>query len=186
MTKQKNKPSDNVSRLKKVVVVTGIFVSLFGGMFAAIVAIDNFKNYDSPYLFGFLFGIIGLVAGLLVANKLKSHIIINHKIQQNYSLFTIHIATGFIGLAMLLGQLTNTTFATKLKCDNYTLANKLFRKGGYNQIELNILVINVDGVYHRFITNPNYWQSVTVGQQVNVCIYKSKIGFDFIKLTNEK
>jgi len=185
MTRQKNNPFDNVSRLKKAVVVTGTFVSLFGGMFAAIVAIDNFKNYDSPYLFGFVFGTIGLLVGLLVANKLKSKIIINQKMQQNYDQLTIFIATGFIGIVMLLGQQANTFLSTKEKCDNYLVADKIFRKGGHRRAELNILVIDVDGVYHRFITNRNYWRTVSAGQQVNVCIYTSKMGFDFIKLTYE-
>ena len=49
MTKQKNTPFDNVSRLKKIVVVTGTFASLYGGMFSAIVAINNFK-YKSLYI----------------------------------------------------------------------------------------------------------------------------------------
>jgi hypothetical protein len=185
MTKQKSKSFDNVSRLKKVVVVTGIFVSLFGGIFAALVAIDNFKNYDSPYLFGFVFGTIGLLAGLLAASKLKSKIIINQKMQQDYIPLTILIVTGFIGIAMLLGQRANTLLSTKEKCDNYLVADKIFKEGGYRVAELNILEINVDGVHHRFKTKKKYWQTVTVGQQVNVCIYNSKIGFDFIKLTNE-
>jgi hypothetical protein len=185
MTKQKNKPFDNISRLKKVVVVTGIFVSMFGGMFAAIVAIDNFKNYENPYLFGFTFGTIGLLIGLFTAKKIKSKILINQKMQQNYSQLTIFIVTGFIGLVLLLGQNANTILSTKEKYDNYLVVDKVFRKGGYRRVELNILVLNIDGVYHRYITNPNYWQTVSVGQQINACIYKSTIGFDYLKLTNE-
>lgn len=185
MTKQKHKPFDNVSRQKKVIIVTGIFVSLFGGIFAAIVAIENFKNYDSPYLFGFTLGTIGLLAGLFVANKLKPNIIINQKMQQNYYQLKMFIATGFIGIAMLLGQQVNTLLSTKEKCDNYSITDKIFRKGGYRRAELNILVINVDGVSHRIITNPNYWQTVAVSQQINACIYNSKIGFDYLTLPQD-
>ena len=185
MTKHKNKPFDNVSRLKKVVVVTGIFVSLIGGILAAVFAIWNFQNYNSPYLFGFVFGTIGLLAGLFFANKLKTTIIINQKMQQNYYQLTIYIATGFIGIVMLLGQQANTLLSTKEKCDNYLITDKVFRKGGYRRADLNILVINVEGVAHRIITNPNYWQTVSVGQQINACIYSSIIGFDYLTLTNE-
>jgi len=185
MTKQKIKSFDNVSRLKKIIVVTGIFVSLFGGMFMAIVAIDNFKNYDKPYLFGFIFGTIGLLTGLFIARKIKPSILINQKMQQNYSQLTIFILTGFIGLFLLIGQKANTILSNKEKCNNYAVVDKIFRKGGYRRVELNILVINVDGVYHRYITNRNYWQTISTGQQIDVCIYKSVIGFDYLKLTNE-
>ena len=185
MMNQKNKPFDNVSRQKKLIVVTGIFVSLFGGMFAAIVAIDNFKNYDNPYLFGFVFGTIGLLTGLFIARKIKSAILINQKMQQNYSQLTIFILTGFIGLFLLLGQNANTILSNKEKCDNYSVVDKIFRKGGYKRAELNILVINIDGVYHKYITKPNYWQTISTGQQIEVCIYKSIIRFDYLKLTNE-
>jgi hypothetical protein len=186
MTKQKYNPFDNVSILKKVIVVTGIFVSLFGGMFASIVAIDNFKNYDKPYLFGFTFGTIGLLTGLITAKRLKSKILINQKMQQNYSQLTIFILAGFIGLFLLLGQHANTILSTNDKCDNYSVVDKVFRKGGFRRVELNILVINVDGVYHRYITKSNYWQTISTGQQINACIYKSRIGFDYLKLTEEK
>ena len=105
--------------------------------------------------------------------------------QQNYSQLTIFILTGFIGLFLLIGQNANTILSNKVKCNNYTVVDKIFRKGGYRRVELNILVVNVDGVYHRYITNPNYWQTISTGQQIDVCIYKSIIGFDYLKLTNE-
>lgn len=185
MKKQKSKPFDNVSQQKKGIVLTGMFISLFGGMFAAIVAIDNFKNYDNPYLFSFVFGAIGLLTGLFIARKIKSSILINKQIQQNYTQLTIFIFTGFIGLFLLFGQKANTILSNKEKCDNYSVVDKIFRKGGYKTTELNILVINVDGVYHKYITNSSYWQTISTGQQIDVCIYKSVIGFDYIKLTNE-
>jgi uncharacterized protein YacL len=185
MTRQKNKSFDNVNRLKKVIVVIGILVTLFGGMLAAIVAIDNFKNYESPYLFGFVFGTIGLLIGLLIAIKLKQKIIINRQMQQNYYKAIMFIATGFMGMFMLLGQQANTIFSTKEKCDNYFVVDKIFRKSGHKQREINIIVINIDGVLHKINTNHNYWQTVPVGQQIMTCIYKSKIGFDYLSLPNE-
>jgi hypothetical protein len=185
MTKQKNKPFDNVNRQKKVIVVTGFFVSLFGGMFSSVVAIDNFKNYENPYLFGFTFGTIGLLTGFIIARKIKSKVLINQKTQQNYSILTIFILTGFIGLFLFLGQNVNKTLSSKDKCENYFVVDKIFRKEGYKQVELNIIVINIDGVNFKYITNSNYWQTISIGQQIEVCIYKSIIGFDFLKLTSE-
>ncbi|MBK6840042.1 MAG: hypothetical protein IPG90_18630 [Bacteroidetes bacterium] len=47
---------------------------LFGGMFATIVAVDNFKNYNSPYFFAFTCSTLGLVIGLIVARKLNLYL----------------------------------------------------------------------------------------------------------------
>ena len=54
-------------------------------------------------------------------------------------------------------------------------------KGGYKRIESNILVIEIDDELHRLITNPSIWQNVTVGEKVNLCLYKGILGFEFIK-----
>jgi hypothetical protein len=185
MNMQKKITFDNISPLKKVAVVLGIIFSLIGGMAAAVFAIVNFQNYFNPYLFGFLFGTIGLFVGLFTAIKLKSNILINQKMQENYSQVTIFIATGFVGIFLLLGQQVNTLLSTIEKCDNYPITGKVFRKGGYRRAELNILIINVDGVSHRVITKSNFWQRVSVGQQISACIYNSRIGFDYLTLTNE-
>jgi hypothetical protein len=169
--------------------VSGIFVSLFGGIFAAAVAIDNFKNYNNPYLFGFVFGTIGLLIGLFVAKKLKSEItkiVSNIKnMQQSYFYPTFAITSGCIGLLILFGEKLNTSLSTQEKCDNYFITEKIFSERASRRAELNVLVINVDGTYHRIITKQKYWQNVSVGEQINACNYKSKIGFDYIELTNE-
>jgi hypothetical protein len=183
MTKKQNES------FEKVVVVSGIFVSLFGGIFAAAVAIDNFKNYNNPYLFGFVFGTIGLLIGLFVAKKLKSEItkiVSNIKnMQQSYFYPTFAITSGCIGLLILFGEKLNTSLSTQEKCDNYFITEKIFSERASRRAELNVLVINVDGTYHRIITKQKYWQNVSVGEQINACNYKSKIGFDYIELTNE-
>ena len=182
----KKREIQNIIRLKKTTVVTGTLVSVFGGMFAAIVAIDNFRNYDTPYLFGLTFGFVGLLTGLYVATKIKSSIILNQTMKQNYSLLKLYFSFGFIGAAMLIGQYANHATSIKATCQNYTVVDKIFRKEGYKTVELNILVIDVDGTKKTYDTNRSYWKSVSIGDQINVCLYKSKIGFDFIELPNEK
>jgi hypothetical protein len=181
MTKTNTNMNPHISGRKKVAVVVGSFVSLFGGMLAAIVAIENFKNYNSPYLFGFVFGSIGLIIGILVASKLKSKIIISSAMRRDYSLFTILISTGFIGLSVLLAQITNSNFSNEERCDNFKVVEKFVTKGGYKRIESNILVIEIDDELHRLITNPSSWQNVTVGEKVNLCLYKGILGFEFVK-----
>jgi hypothetical protein len=186
MTKQKIKSFDNVSRLKKIIVVTGIFVSLFGGMFMAIIAIDNFKNYDNPYLFGFTFGTLGLLSGLLLARKIKPYVILNPKMLTNYSSLSIMFTIGFIGISMLGGQYFNTTTSTLYKCDTFIVLDKEFYKGGFRRPEKNILILNVEGVSKRLLCRQNFWQTISVGQTTNACIYKSPIGFDYLTLTVDK
>lgn len=165
--------------------MTGFFVSLFSGMFASIVSISKFENYFSPYLFGFTFGILGFIIGIYIAKRIKPHVILNPIMRSNYIQLTGMFSVGFIGCCMLLGFYLNNSTSTIEKCDNFDVVDKIYRKGGFRRVELNILVVNVDGENHRILCNPNYWQTISVGQQINVCVYKSKIGFDYLTLTNE-
>lgn len=186
MTKQTKSNLKKPSILKQVIVVTGLFASLFGGMFAAIVGIDNFKNYYNPYLFGFTFGTFGLITGLLVSRKIKPYVILNPKMHSNYSNLTIMFSVGFIGSSMLIGHYMNLKISTLHKCDTFAVMDKEFHKGGFRRPELNILIVNIEGENRRLLSRANYWQPITVGQQVNVCIYKSPIGFDFLTLPDNK
>jgi hypothetical protein len=183
MAKQKNDNYSNVSTLKKVVVIFGLFTSLFGGMFAAIVAVDNYKNYISPYSFTFLCGGIGLVAGLYVAKLIKPYVILNKIMLSNYYLLTIQFSVGFIGSFMLLGFYFNSAISSQVKCDEFSVVDTEYTKGGYRRTERNTLYVNIDGKIETFLCKRAYWQSINVGQKVNVCIYGSPIGFDNLVLT---
>jgi hypothetical protein len=186
LTKQTKYNSEKPSTLKQVVVVTGLFVFLFGGILAAIVGVDNFKNYDHPYLFGFTFGTLGLLAGLFVTIKIKPYVILNPKMLTNYSSLTIMFIVGFIGSFMLGGHYFNSTISTLYKCDTFIVIDKEFYKGGFRQPEKNILILSVEGVSKRLLCRQNYWQTISVGQTANACIYKSPIGFDYLTLTVDK
>lgn len=185
MNKKTTIEFENVTRLKKVAVVTCFFVSLVGGMFAGIVSISKFENYISPYLFGFTFGTLGFIIGIYVAKRIKQHVILNPIMRSNYSQLTGLFSVGFIGFCMLLGFYLNNSTSTIEKCDNFNVVDKIYHEGGFRRPELNILVVNVDGENRRILCNPNYWQTISVGQQIKVCVYKSKIGFDYLTLTNK-
>ncbi|NNV54735.1 hypothetical protein [Limnovirga soli] len=178
--------SKKPSILKQIIVITGLFVFLFGGMFATIIGFDNFKNYDSPYLFVFAFGTLGLVIGIMVAKKIKPYVILNPKMLNNYSNLTIMFSVGFIGGFILLGHHFNSTISTLYKCDTFSVIDKEFHKGGFRQPELNILILNVEGENKRLLCRQNYWQTVSIGQTVNACIYKSPIGLDYTNLPDNK
>ena len=73
----------------------------------------------------------------------------------------------------------------KEKCADYSIVEKTFIKKGHKTPELNILVIDVEGTHRKIITSPEYFRSVYKGKQINACIHKGRIGFDFLTLTND-
>ncbi|MBK6444504.1 MAG: hypothetical protein IPF81_04105 [Bacteroidetes bacterium] len=186
MSKQTKYNSKKPSLLKQLVVVIGLFVFLFGGMFATIVAVDNFKNYNSPYFFAFTCSTLGLVIGLIVARKIKPYIILNPKMLTNYSNLTIMFSIGFIGSFMLVGHYYNSTISNLYKCNTFTVIDKEFHKGGVKRPEKNILILNVEGTSIRLLCTKAYWQTISVGQTANACIYKSPLGFDYLTLPEDK
>lgn len=174
------------SQLKKTIVVTGLFVSLFGGLFASIVAVDNFRNYDSPYLFGLGVGSVGFVICLIVTRKIKSYVVLNKTMLANYFHITLMLSVGFVGVSLYCGQIINSSVSSLYKCDNFIGINKEYQKGGYRRIEKNVLIVDIDGKHKRLLCGSNYWNSVSSGQQVNICIYKSSVKFDYFDLPHDK
>ena len=154
MTGHRANKYENVTTLKKISVISGLFVFLFGGIFTAVIAISNFENYLHPYLFGFTFGTVGLLVGLYVSKKLKPHVILNPKMLSNYSLLSILFSVGFIGCFMLFGLFLNGSLSALEKCDNFIVVEKQFRKRGYRQAQLNILVANINGKNQRLLCKP--------------------------------
>lgn len=104
----------------------------------------------------------------------------------NYSQFLILISTGFIGLSMWLGQMINSQLSYFNRCDNFVVKGKEFHKGGYKIPETRILIFNIDGKTQRLHCGEKFWQSLSVGQPTKVCIYYSKIGFNYFILPNDK
>ncbi len=185
MTKKNNTNFENVSNLKKIIVVVSLFTILFGGMFSAIVAIHSFKNYNNPYIFGFTFGMIGLLIGIFIATKIKPYVLLNSIMQSNYSNFKFIFALGFIGHFLLVGFYLNDSLSTLNDCKRYIVINKEYRKGGRRQPELHVLILKIKGENCRLLSKPDYWKSILIGQEITVCDYKSRIGFDSKKLPND-
>lgn len=167
-------------------IVTGLFFSLFGGIVAAVVGVSYFENYNSPYLFGFITGTLGLIAGLWVTKKLKPYVVFNPKISESYSNLAILFSVGFIGAFMLAGQYLNSAMSTLVKCDRFAVTAKEFQKKGFRKPELYILILNVEGIEYKLICTHNYWRTISAGESVNACIYKSPVGFDYITLPDNR
>ena len=184
-TKQKKDKYSNVSTLKKILVVIGLFTFLFGGIFAAVIAVDNYKNYLHPYAFTFLFGAIGLTIGLYIAERIKQYVILNDTMLSNYYLLTIQFSVGFIGGFMLIGYYFNLGISTQTKCAEFTVVDTEYKKGGYKYAEQNLIYVDIDGKTEKFLCRREYWQSISISQKVKVCIYDSPIGFDNLVLVDD-
>jgi hypothetical protein len=176
----------NVSVLKKTIVLSIFFISSFGGVYAFIVTTFNIKNYYSPYLFSFIFGGFGLLVGLLVSSKIKPHVLLNPTMRDNYYSVSIIFSFGFIGCFMFFGQLLNSRISNLYKCDEFEVVDKEFHKGGTKRIEKRILIVEIENEYQRIHCFKKIWDSTTIGQKVNVCIYESPIGFDYLTLKDNK
>ncbi|MES2726806.1 MAG: hypothetical protein V4643_06865 [Bacteroidota bacterium] len=174
-----------LSKGKQVIIVTTFFISLFGGMFAAIVGADNFKNYNSPYLFAFTFGAMGLMVGLTIARKIKSFVVFNPVMLMNYSTLAIIFSIGFVGTFMLGGQILNSKISSQYKCDNFVVIDKEFQLG-YKRIKKYILVVNIETQTQRLLCREDYWDAITIGETTNICIFKSPIGFDYLTLADNQ
>lgn len=162
MTKQKKDKYSNVSILKKIVVIFIFFASLFGGMFAAIVAVDKYKNYLHPYGFTFLFGTIGFVLGLYIAKSIKTYVILNIKMFLNYSLLAFQFSVGFFGWFMFFGYYLNSNISTLTKCDEFTVVDTEHIEDGYRRPEFNILYVNIDGKIEPLHCSANYYNRVSL------------------------
>lgn len=185
MTQQRKSKYDKVTPLKKVLVFVGVFASIFGGMFMAIVAVWNYQNYLHPYIFSFTFGGIGLAIGLFIGRLIKPYVITSKTMLINYYRVTFMFSISFIGGSLLIGEYINSRISSITKCDDFTVVHKEYHKGGYKRPQFNILYIDIDGQVENLLCNPNYWQKISVGQKVNICIYKSPIGFDNLVLADD-
>lgn len=167
-------------------IVIAVILSIFIGMFGAIVGIDKIRNYYHPYLFGLIFGGIGVVIGVWFAKKVKRYIAVNTKTKQNYVTVILFIATGFFGVTLMLGSFLNQGLSEIDKCDRYQVINKYRQESRFRQPEINSLVVDLNGKSFRLVCSRDYWFRTSNGQEIDLCLHSSKLGFDFISITNDK
>ncbi|WP_163718746.1 CD20-like domain-containing protein [Mangrovibacterium lignilyticum] len=163
-----------------------VILSVFIGILTAVIGINKITNYDHPYWFGFVFGGFGLLVGILAAKRSKRYIAVNRRIKNDYPLAIFYISTGFIGIFLWVGTVMNQSLSQLDKCDNYTIIHKYRQESRSRSPEVNSLIITIDGEEHRLVCSRHYWFNTRIGQQINLCLYKSPIGFDYIVLTNDQ
>jgi len=173
---------------KLLFILTGVLfvMSPVLGIILSIVAILQFENYFKPYLFALIWGIIGLVIGYLISKRIKPFITkINKKIK-DYFQFSLFLMTFFIGLFWQIGVMTNSYFSKLEYTGNHVVINKTYRTGHGRQTSYYKLFFELNGELTNVRCNQNYWNSILIGERIKIEVYKSKLGFDFILLPDEK
>jgi len=168
-----------------ILIGLAVLASVFLGIFAAIVGINGIENYNHPYVFGLIFGILGLIIGIYIAKKTKPYIAVNNKLKRDFWLPTMFISVGFIGISLLVGSEINYRLSRIEKCDSFTIVGKYRSEYRYRSSEINTIVVNVNGKSQRLICSYDYWESVSVGQNIELCLYSSRLGFDFVKVIDD-
>jgi len=162
------------------------FISVFGGIITAIIGINKIENYYHPYLFGLIFGGLGLVVGLFTARKLKPIIAVNQRMKNDYYLPTSFISIGFFGLFLMSASIFNHKLSEIEYNKNFLVVNKYRQEYRYMQPEINSIVVKMNGDTRRLVSSYEFWIRTSIGQTINLCSYKSKLGFDFIKISDDK
>lgn len=167
-------------------IAIAMILSMIIGIITTVVGINMIENYYHPYWFSIIFGGLGLIVGFLIAKRFKPYIAVNPKIKSNYGMAILYISTGSLGVFLLFGSLINHRFSKIDKCENYIVIYKYRTESHYRQPEINSLIVNIDGESQRLICSRDYWFRTSIGQNIDLCLHKSKLGFDFITLTNDK
>lgn len=167
-------------------IVLMTFLSVFGGIITAIIGINKIENYYHPYLFGLIFGGFGLIVGLLTARKLKPIIAVNQRMKNDYYLPTSFISIGFFGLFLMSASIVNLNSSEIEYSEKFLVVNKYRQEYRYMQPEINSIVIQMDDNSRRLVCSHDFWIRTSIGNTINLNSYKSKLGFDFIKIRDDK
>lgn len=161
-------------------------LSVFGGIFTLIVGISNIQNYYHPYWFGFIFGGPGLAIGIWIALRFKPIIAVNQRMKNDYYLPIIFLSIGFLGLFLITGSFLNQRLSHIDNCDNFPVIAKYRQESRFRQPEINSLVVDINGESHRIICSRDYWYMTSIGDNIDLCLHTSQLGFGFISVTNDK
>ena len=167
-------------------IMIATFLSVMTGILTSIIGINKIQNYYHPYWFGLIFGGVGLLIGIWTALKIKPIIAVNHRMKNDYFLPIMYISVGFFGLFLMTGSFLNQSLSTIDKRDNFPVIDKYRQESRFRQPEINSLVVNINGESHRLICSYDYWYMTSVGDRINLCLHRSKLGFGFISVTNDK
>lgn len=186
--KQKRKQNDLLEKQEsKFLFVTKIISFFLGicGMFSCIEIDEMDKNLSGTTLF-ISFAIIGLILGYLVLfsmEKLSEEL--NTEVNKRSSIVVGGILSFFILSTPALANFINRTYSTKEKeCKFY----KAIRKGeqsGSNGYPSYWLYFKIENKEERVPVSEELHNSTQILDKFEICIYKGRLGFKFIKDINK-
>jgi hypothetical protein len=171
-----------ISKLRKAITIVSLVVFSLWGIIASVLSIIKIQNYIRPYFFGFSLVIVGLVLGIFVSIRLKPYVCFNSKMYNEYTRTPVAIVFGFIGSLLFLGVTANQSLSHREKCGYYKVVDKLYVEGRSRQPSIINLFVDIDRKITTIHCNQKYWESVIIGQEVYLCYYKSRLGFDYLLL----
>lgn len=170
------------SKTKAFILALIIFVLLLGSMFLAIIAFQDIPKYNKPYLFTILVSAIGFVIGYFTWKKVKPTVLKYSQRNNNDTTLSVFVMMSVVGLMLFAVNGINVLSANKTSCDSYTIINKYRKEGGFRRPEINTLVVEMNGKSETLVCKYKFWDEKSIGNQINVCFYKSIFGFNYIEI----
>ncbi len=163
-----------------------VTLSLFIGLITGVIGVDKVENYYHPYIFGIIFGGLGVLIGIWIARKFKPIIAVNDRMRKDYHVPTMCIVIGFAGLLLMSSAFINEELSGIDKYEYYQVINKYRQDSKFRQAEVNSLIVDLEGQSFRLVCSRSYWYQTPIGKHIKLCLHKSKLGFDFISIRNDK
>jgi hypothetical protein len=158
-------------------------VIMLGGLFIGVVGIAKIQNYDHPFSFAFIFGVTGFIAGVFFARWVKPYALLSAT--ADYAMATWMFAIGPAGIFILLGHGVNSSLSVTEGCERLVIADRMYNPGKGRVGPTYTLFFNINNRRIAVDCSAQYWASVDHKNSAAVCIYKSKIGFDYIVLKDD-
>ena len=177
----KQKRQDNRAT---VYIICFLLLIIVGIYFAALTSI-RIENYQNPFRFILIFGTLGLIFGYIIARKLKPFIQKHPKELATYSIHKIFWVLIFVPYFSFVGAIVNNNLSEIDLCNEYSVINKI-RKKRIRATEINQLIVDINGRPVGLYCSHDYLDKTKYGDSINICFYISKIGFDFMNITNDK
>jgi hypothetical protein len=174
----------NYSKEGKII-GTFIFAFLFLGIFSGIYGIKKIENYYNPYMFFIIISLLGITLGHFASSFIKPYMKLNIKQLNDFYKTKIWVICGIIGILVALGSKANSELSKVDFIEISTVVQKERIPYRYGRPSSNYLFVNINRKIEKLRSNYNYWERIRVGDKINIQKYKSKLGFDYIVLTDE-
>jgi hypothetical protein len=152
-------------------------------MFTASFGLWGLDNYFQEAKFAIVFSLLGITSGIIFYYLILCPLItglINYK-DNNWSLPTGFII-GFLGISFGLGGYINKEYSTIIYCKDFKVERKAQGGGRHSSY---YIYVKVNNKLERLESKADYWNSISEKENINLCIRKGKLGYNFVKITDE-